>query len=291
MILHFTIWWSVETEILICTEISKVTGWTDKIYTLIPISSPLWCLSRFEFAQQKNRLKLGSRLPKPTFSKKVTLLTKVLPLLQSLIIHSASQSTEFVWPSFWLWFFINIKVMLLLLLLSHPVVSDSLWPHWLQHARRSCPTLSPGVCTSSFSLHRWCYPAISSSDALFLCPQSFPASGTFPVSHLVTPDYQNIGAFSFSINPSREFKVEGWSRFISLKGSSSMLISLKIDWFDFLVVQGTFRSLLQHHSLKASIFWHCAFKAHAIYRLLVPILSFRMLDIKSIMCTPQLICF
>ena len=263
MILHFTIWWSIETKILICTEISKVTGWIDKIYTSISISSPLWCLSRFDFTQQKNRWKLGSRLPRPTFSKKVTLLTKVLPLLQSLIIHSASQSIEFTWPSLWLSFFININVVLLLLLLSYPVMSDSLWSHWLQHAKRSCPTLSLGVCTSSFSLHWWCYPGILSSDALFFCPQSFPAS-RFPMSHLITSDDQNTGDFSFSINPFRDY---------------SRLISLKIDWFDFLVVQGTFRSLLQHHSLKTSIFWHCAFKAHSIYRLLVPILSFRMLDI------------
>ena len=196
VILHFTIWWSIETKILICTEISKATGWIDKIYTSISISSPLWCLSRFDFTQQKNRWKLGSRLPRPTFSKKVTLLTKVLPLLQSLIIHSASQSIEFTWPSLWLWLFININVVLLLLLLSYPVMSDSLWSHWLQHAKRSCPTLSLGVCTSSFSLHWWCYPGILSSDALFFCPQSFPASGSFPVCWLFTTGSQSIGTLA-----------------------------------------------------------------------------------------------
>ena len=127
---------------------------------------------------------------------------------------------------------------------SHPVMSDPLRPHGLQHARPPCPSPSPGVFPSSRSLHRWCRPAISSCDALFsFCPPSFPASGTFPVSRLRIrwPKYRS---FSFSVSPSSEY---------------SRLISLKIDWFDLLAVQGIFRSLLQHHSSKASILWHFAF--------------------------------
>ena len=62
------------------------------------------------------------------------------------------------------------KVMLLLL--SHPVMSDPLWPHGLQHTSPSCPSPSPGVCPSSCSLRWWCHPAISSSDTLFFCSQS-----------------------------------------------------------------------------------------------------------------------
>ena len=82
----------------------------------------------------------------------------------------------------------------LLLLFSHPVMSNSFWPHGLQHARPSCPSKSPGVCPSSCLLHQWCHPAISSSDALFsFCPQSFPASGTLPMSQLFTSDDQNAG--------------------------------------------------------------------------------------------------
>ena len=81
-----------------------------------------------------------------------------------------------------------------MLLFSLPVMSDSLWPHGLQHTRPPCPSLSPRVCPSSVSLHRWCHPAISSSDALFFCPQSFPVSGTFPMSCLFTSDDQNTGA-------------------------------------------------------------------------------------------------
>ena len=74
------------------------------------------------------------------------------------------------------------------------VVSDSLWPHELQHARPPIPH-HLGVCAGSCSLHQCCRPAISSSDALcFFCPQSSPASGTYSVSCLFTSDDQNTGA-------------------------------------------------------------------------------------------------
>ena len=63
-------------------------------------------------------------------------------------------------------------------------MSDSLWTHGLQHVRPLCPSPSPQICPSSCPLHQWCHPDISSSDALFSCPQSFPASGTFPMSQL-----------------------------------------------------------------------------------------------------------
>ena len=84
------------------------------------------------------------------------------------------------------------------------------------------PHRSPQICPSSCPLRWWCHPAISSSDALFsFCPQSFPALGTFPMSHIKWPKYWS---FSFTISPSNEY---------------SGLISLKIDWFDLLAVQGT----------------------------------------------------
>ena len=67
--------------------------------------------------------------------------------------------------------------------------------HGLQHTRPPGPSLSPRVCPSSCSLHWWCCPALSSSDALFsFCPQSFPESGTFPMSRLFISDDQNTGA-------------------------------------------------------------------------------------------------
>ena len=120
-----------------------------------------------------------------------------------------------------------------------------LWSHGLQHSRPACPSPTPEVCPSSCPLHWWCHPVISSSDALFsFCPQSFPASETFPMSWLWASDDQNTGALALAIRPYNEH---------------SGLISLKTDWFDLLAVQATFRSLLQHHSLKASVLWHSAF--------------------------------
>ena len=63
-------------------------------------------------------------------------------------------------------------------------MSDSFRPHGLQHARFFCPLLSPGVCSNSCPLSRWCHPTISSSVVPF-CPQSFPASGSFPMNQLL----------------------------------------------------------------------------------------------------------
>ena len=96
-----------------------------------------------------------------------------------------------------------------MLLFSCLVVSDSLWPHGLQHTRPPCPLPSPEICSSSCPLHRWCHPAISSSDALFsFCLQSFPASGTSPMSQLLTSDDENTGASgSASVLPTR---IQDW---------------------------------------------------------------------------------
>ena len=77
---------------------------------------------------------------------------------------------------------------------SHSVVSDSLRPHELQHARPPCPSLTPGVYSNSCPLSWWCHPAISSSVVPFSsCPQSLPASGAFPMSQLFTWGGQSTG--------------------------------------------------------------------------------------------------
>ena len=96
-----------------------------------------------------------------------------------------------------------------MLLFSHSVVSDSLWPHVLQHTSFPCPSLSPGVCSNSLPLSRWCYPNISSSVTLFSsCPQSFPASGSFPMGGLFTLGGQSIGALtSASLLP---MSIQSW---------------------------------------------------------------------------------
>ena len=80
------------------------------------------------------------------------------------------------------------------LLFNFPVMSDSLWLHELQHAMPLCPSASHKVSPSSCPLHQGCHPAISSSDTLFsFCPQSFPASGTFPMSQLFISNEQTTG--------------------------------------------------------------------------------------------------
>ena len=111
--------------------------------------------------------------------------------------------------------------MLLLLLCSCQVVSDSLWPFGLQHARPPSPSPSPRVCPSSYSLHQWRCPAISSSNTLFsFCPQSFPASGTLLTSHLFSSDDQNSGASALaSVLP---VNIQGWSP-LRLTGLISLL--------------------------------------------------------------------
>ena len=81
-----------------------------------------------------------------------------------------------------------------LLLFSFSVLSDSLWSHGLQHTGLPCPSLSPRVCSNSCPLSWWCHPIISSSVVpLAFCPQSFPASESFPMSRLFKSCGQNIG--------------------------------------------------------------------------------------------------
>ena len=84
-----------------------------------------------------------------------------------------------------------------LLLLSHSVMSNSLWPHGLQHTRLPCSFPSPGACSNSCTLNRWDHPTHSSSVVPFSsCLQSFPASGSFPMSQLFTSCGQSIGVWA-----------------------------------------------------------------------------------------------
>ena len=87
--------------------------------------------------------------------------------------------------------------------------SDSLWPHGLQHARLLCSPLFPRVCSNSCPLSQWCYLTTSSSVVPFsFCLQSFPASGSFPMSQLFTSDGQSIGASaSATVLP---MNIQGW---------------------------------------------------------------------------------
>ena len=121
---------------------------------------------------------------------------------------------------------------------SRSVMSDSFWPHGLQHSRLPCPSPTPGACSNSCPLHWWYHPTILSSVVPFSsCLHFFPVSGSFPGSQFFASGGQSIGV-------SNEY---------------SGLISSRMDWLDLLVVQGTLKSLLQHHSSKASILLHSAF--------------------------------
>ena len=129
---------------------------------------------------------------------------------------------------------------------SRSVMSDSLRPHEPQHARPPCPSPSPGVHSNSRPSSLWCHPAISSSVVPFSsCPQSLPASGSFPGDEsTLRIRWPKYWSFSFSIIPSKEHPG---------------LIFFSMDWLDLLAVQGTLKSLLQHHSSKASILRCSAF--------------------------------
>ena len=125
---------------------------------------------------------------------------------------------------------------------SHSVVSDSLWSHEPQHIRPPCPSPTPRVYTNSCPWSRWCHPTLCC--LLLLLPSIFPSIRVFSNESALHIRWPKYWSFSFSINPSNEHPG---------------LISFRMDWLDLLAVQGTLKSLLQHHSLKASILQHSAF--------------------------------
>ena len=127
---------------------------------------------------------------------------------------------------------------------NRSVVSDSLRPHESQHARPPCQSPTSGVHSDPHPSSQWCHPAISSSVVPFSsCLQSFPPS-VFSSESVLCIRWANYWSFSFSIRPSNEY---------------SGLISFRTDCFDLLAVQGTLKSLLQHHSSKSSILQHSTF--------------------------------
>ena len=117
----------------------------------------------------------------------------------------------------------------------------TLWPHGLQHTRLPCPPLSPGARSDSCPSSQWCHPAISSSVIPFSCPV-FPSIRVFSNESALRLRWPESWNFSFS--PSNEHPG---------------LISFGMDWLDLLAVQRTLKSLLQHHSSKASILQCSAF--------------------------------
>ena len=109
-----------------------------------------------------------------------------------------------------------------LLLFSCSVMSNSLWPHRLQHTSLPCPSPTPGTCSNSCLLSQRCHPTILSSVAPFsFCLQSFPSSGSFPVSQFFTSGGQSIGvsASGASVFPMNihDWFPWGWTGWISLQ--------------------------------------------------------------------------
>ena len=134
-------------------------------------------------------------------------------------------------PNFWL-----------LLLFSHSVVSNSLQPYGLQHARLPCPSLSAGVCLNSCPLSNAIQPSHPCHPLLL--PSVYLSVRVFSNKWALHISWPKDWSFSVSISPSNEY---------------SELISFRIDWFDLLPLQGTLKSLLQHYNSKASILWRSAF--------------------------------
>ena len=121
------------------------------------------------------------------------------------------------------------------------VVSDSLQPDGLQHARLPCPSLSPRVCSNSFSLNQWCHPTISSFAPFSSCPQSSPASEFFQwVNSLL------------QVAKVLELQHQFFQWMIRVN-------SFRIDWFDLLAIHEALKSLRQHYNSKASILQGSAF--------------------------------
>ena len=130
--------------------------------------------------------------------------------------------------------------------LSCSVLLDSLWPHGLQHTSLPCPSPTPGACSNSCPSSRWYHPTISFSVVPFSsCLQSFPASGSFQMSHFFTSGDQSIGVSALTsvlpMNIQNWFPL-GWIGWISLQSKGLTLMSV-----------------LQRHSSKAKIIWCSAF--------------------------------
>jgi len=138
--------------------------------------------------------------------------------------------------------FVNLSSLLCSSQFSLSVMSDSLQPHGLHHTRLSCPSLTPRACSNSCPLSQWCHPTISSSVIPFSRLQSFPASGSFPISQFFTSGGQSIGASaSASVLPKniQDWFPLGWTGWISLqsKGLSRVFSNTAVKKHQFFGAQ------------------------------------------------------
>ena len=168
--------------------------------------------------------------------------------------HGGPTQTAWFFGWFMFGWFVNwTELCLLSLLFSHSVVSNSLQPYEQQHARVPCPSLPSGVCSNSCPLSQWRHLTISSSvDPFSSCHQSFPASGSFPVSWLFNSGSQSVGAStSASVFP---VNIQGWfslglTDLISLqsKGLSRVFFNATVQKHQFFGIQPSLWSNFHIH--------------------------------------------
>ena len=164
-------------------------------------------------------------------------------------------------------------------------MSDSLQPRGLQHARHPCPSPTPGACSNSYPLSRWCHPTTSSSVVPFSSHlQSFPASGSFPMSQLFTWGGQSIGiSASASVLPMniQDWFPLGWTLWISLqsKGLSRVFSNTTVQKHQFFGLSflhsptlTSIHNYWKNHSFEMDLCWQSNVKSVVAYQL------------KSIMC-------
>ena len=138
--------------------------------------------------------------------------------------------------------------------ISRSVMSNSLWPHESQHARPPCPSPTPGVHSDSRLSSQWCHPAISSSVVPFSsCPQSLPASESFPMSQLFTWGGQSTGvsaSASFLPRKSQDWSPSEWTGWISLqsKGLSRVFSNTTVQKHQFFCAQLSSQSNTHIHT-------------------------------------------
>ena len=172
-----------------------------------------------------------------------SLFSQCFYFLSSPLVYSTFLSSI---PSLLFFFITSVQF-------SRSIMSDSLPPHESQHARPPCPSPAPGVHSDSRPLSQWCHPAISSFISFSFCPQSLPASGSFPVSQLFTWGGQRTGVSALASFPPKNtqdwFPLE-WTGWISLqsKGLSRVFSNTAVQKHQFFSTQLSSQSNFHIHT-------------------------------------------
>ena len=152
-----------------------------------------------------------------------------------------------------LWIIFHSSIQFSSVRFSHWVVSDSLQPHELPHARSLCPSPTPKVYSNSCPSGGWCHPTISSSVIPFSCPPSLPASGSFSMSQLFAWGGQSIGvSASASVPPlnTQDWSPSGWTGWISLQSKrlSGVFSNTTVQKHQFFSAQLSSQSISHIHT-------------------------------------------